>query len=131
MAVFASHQGTANRGLIRLAEELSWRLKRRAGPSMKANWYYIENDETVGPTTLEDLARRIGQTGETLLVWTQGMTEWTDAEAIPTLSQLVRSRSPLTAAAPETSIAAETVIHGKATLGKRLGNELSEYFVIS
>jgi uncharacterized protein DUF4339 len=98
---------------------------------MKANWYYIENDETVGPTTLEDLARRIGQTGETLLVWTQGMTEWTDAEAIPTLSQLVRSRSPLSAAAPETSIAAETVIGGKATLGKRLRNELSEYFVIS
>lgn len=37
---------------------------------MQANWYYIENDETVGPTTLEDLARRIGKSGELRLVWT-------------------------------------------------------------
>ena len=30
---------------------------------MQANWYYIENDETVGPTTLEDLARRHREVG--------------------------------------------------------------------
>jgi hypothetical protein len=98
---------------------------------MKANWYYIEDNETVGPTTLEDLAGRIKQTGQSRLVWTQGMAEWTDAEAVPTLSRRLRSPSPPSTAAPEGSIVAEPVIHEKPTLVQRLRQEFSEYLVIS
>jgi hypothetical protein len=100
---------------------------------MKANWYYIENDETMGPTTLEDLARRIGRTGESYLVWTQGMAGWTDAETVPALSRLLypTDRSPVAAPEPgkhgrKTSYASRTT-----ALKRRLGRELFEYITIS
>jgi hypothetical protein len=98
---------------------------------MQANWYFIENDETVGPTTLEDLARRIGKSGESRLVWTQGMAEWTDAGAVPALSRLFRSGSPPIPTASEPPIAVESVTQERAPLRQRLGRELYEYFMIS
>jgi hypothetical protein len=98
---------------------------------MQANWYYIENDETVGPTTLEDLARRIGRSGESRLVWTQGMAEWTDAGAVPALSRLFRPGSPLIPTASEPPTAAEPVTHERVPLKQRLGHELFEYSMIS
>jgi hypothetical protein len=98
---------------------------------MQANWYYIENDETVGPTTLEDLARRIGKSGESRLVWTQGMAEWTDAGAIPALSRLFRPGSPPIPTASERPIAVEPVTQERVPLKHRLGHELFEYSMIS
>jgi hypothetical protein len=99
---------------------------------MKANWYYIENDETVGPATLEDLARRIRHTGQSPLVWTEGMAEWTDAEAVPALSQLFRTTSRPSPAALERPIATDPVIDKQSTpLAHRLWHELSEYFMVS
>ena len=98
---------------------------------MKANWYYIENDETVGPTTLEDLARQIGRTGRSRMVWTEGMAEWTEAEAVPALSQLLRTTSRPSPAKIEPSIASDPAAPAKATLVQRLRHELSEYLVIS
>jgi GYF domain 2 len=98
---------------------------------MQADWYYIENDQTVGPTTLEDLARRIGQTGEIRFVWNQGMAEWTEAEAVPALSRLVRLASPPFAAALQRSNEPEPVILEKTSLVYRLRKELSEYLLIS
>ena len=98
---------------------------------MQANWYYIENDETVGPTTPEDLARRIGQSGESRLVWTQGMAEWTDAGAVPALSRLFRPGSPPIPTASEPPIAVEPVTQERVPLKQRLGHELFEYSMIS
>jgi hypothetical protein len=89
---------------------------------MQANWYYIENDETVGPMTLEDLARRIGRSGKSRLVWTQGMAEWTDAGAVPALSRLFRPGSP---------IAVQPITQERVPLKQRLGHELFEYSMIS
>jgi len=99
---------------------------------MKANWYCIENDETVGPMTLEDLARRIRHTGQSPMVWTQGMAEWMDAGAVPALSQHFRTTSRPPPAALERPIVADPVIekHG-APLMHRLRHELSEYLMIS
>jgi len=98
---------------------------------MKADWYYIDNDETVGPTTLEDLARRIRHTGQSPLVWTKGMTEWTDAEAVPALSQLFRTASRPSPAAFEPSVVVEPAVPETVTVVQRLRRELSEYLVIS
>jgi GYF domain 2 len=97
---------------------------------MKANWYYIENDETAGPTTLEDLVRRIGQTGESRLVWTQGMAEWTDAEAVPALSRFLKTAAPSSAATSERSHI-KAAGSKTAALKQRLGRELFEYIMIS
>ncbi len=99
---------------------------------MKANWYYIEDDEAVGPTTLEDLVRRIRHSGQSPLVWTQGMAEWTEAEAVPALSQLFRTTSrPSPAVFDESIVADPTVGEHKPPLMQRLRRELSEYLVIS
>jgi len=97
---------------------------------MQANWYYIENDQTAGPTTLENLAKFIGRTGETRFVWTQGMAEWTDAEAVPALSRLIRSASPPSAAALQRSNQVEPVVF-ETPFVHRLRKELSEYLIIS
>jgi GYF domain 2 len=98
---------------------------------MQAHWYHIENDQTVGPTTLEDLAALIGQTGETRFVWTQGMAEWTEAEAVPALSRLVRSASPSIHAASQRLNEPRPVVLEKTPLVNRLRKELSEYLIIS
>jgi GYF domain 2 len=98
---------------------------------MQANWYYIENDETVGPTTPEDLARRIGQSGESRLVWTQGMAEWTDAGAVPALSRLVQAAQQASAAAPGRPGMEAGAPPKAAALRQRLGHELFEYAMIS
>ncbi len=98
---------------------------------MKANWYYIENDETMGPTTLEDLARRIRKAGRSRLVWTEGMAEWAEADAVPALSQFFRTTSRPSPAKIEPSIASDTAAPAKSTLVRRLRRELSEYLVIS
>ena len=93
---------------------------------MKAKWYYVENDQTVGPTTLEDLAGRIKRAGQSHLVWTEGMAEWTDAKAVPALSRLFPSSAatfdPVDLAEPPAST---------ATLTQRLRHELIEYLIIS
>jgi hypothetical protein len=98
---------------------------------MQANWYYIENDETVGPATLEDLARRIGKSGESRLVWTQGMAEWAEAGAVPALSRLFRPGSPPNPTTSEPPIAVEPVMQERVPLKQRLGHELFEYSMIS
>lgn len=98
---------------------------------MKNEWYYIENDETIGPTTLDDLAERIRRAGQSQLVWTVGMTEWTDAKAVPALSRLLRAgiAQPLVATADSAGLVANSA--SKATFLQRLRDELIEYFIIS
>lgn len=98
---------------------------------MKADWYYIENEETVGPTTLEDLAWRIRYTGQSPLVWTEGMAEWTDAQAVPALSRLFRTTSPPSPAVIERSLVEDAQATKKAPLMQRLRRELFEYLMIS
>jgi hypothetical protein len=99
--------------------------------SMKANWYYIEGDKTLGPTTLEDLARRIRHAGRSRLVWTEGMAEWMDAEAVPALSQLFRKASRPSAATSNRSNVADPSRSKQVGLLQRLRRELSEYLIIS
>ncbi|MCP4620600.1 MAG: DUF4339 domain-containing protein [Bradyrhizobium sp.] len=98
--------------------------------SMKGNWYYIENNETLGPMTLDELARRVQRTGQSCLVWTEGMAEWTEAEAVPPLSRLFRSVPEPSQAAPWRSVGKQSA-HKYMALKQRLKHELSEYLVIS
>lgn len=99
---------------------------------MNTEWYYVEDGETVGPTTLEDIARRIKHAGHSRLVWKEGMAEWTDARAVPELSQLFRSARPQpSAATSEPAFPAEASAPKKATLSRRLQHELTEYLTIS
>jgi hypothetical protein len=101
-------------------------LLAKKDTSMKAKWYYVENDQTVGPTTLEDLSERLKFAGQSHLVWTEGMADWTDAKAVPALSRFFQS----TAATFNPGHLPEPPAP-KATLGRRLRHELTEYLIIS
>jgi len=58
---------------------------------MDAEWYYVENDTTIGPTTLAGVAEKCRRTdGESCLVWTEGMSDWADATTVPAISKLLR-----------------------------------------
>src|SRR5260370_30876779 len=100
-------------------------------PSMKAAWYYIEEDEIVGPTSLEEVARQIRREGQPRVVWTEGMTEWTDTTAVPTLSTLFRKVMPQSSAKDSgRADSAEPLAPKQATL-QHLRNELIKYLAIS
>jgi hypothetical protein len=98
---------------------------------MKAAWYHVDNDETVGPDTLEDIFLKIRLAGgRSRLVWTEGMSDWTDASAVPAFSQLFQPVSPRLS--PETRNRTKSSEPSAApTLSQRLRHELTEYLVIS
>jgi len=101
-------------------------LLAKKDTSMKAKWYYVENDQTAGPTTLEDLSERLKRAGQSRLVWTEGMADWTDAKAVPALSRFFQSSAATfnPGHLPEPPAT-------KATLRQRLRHELTEYLIIS
>jgi hypothetical protein len=100
---------------------------------MENEWYYAEGDQTVGPASIEEVARRIGRAkGPLPLVWKPGLSEWTDASVLADFLIALRSQ----AAAPAADIRAGQVTKqalpsGPAALARRAREELIEYFVIS
>jgi GYF domain 2 len=96
-----------------------------------ATWYYVDNDVTVGPTTLEDISRQIRLAGgQSRFVWTEGMSDWTDASMVPAFSQLFQSQSLRVSS--ETYDRTEPDEPSTAlTLSQWLRHELTEYLLIS
>jgi len=99
---------------------------------MKANWYFIENDETVGPITFADLAGRIRQSGQSPLVWTEGMVDWTEAESVPGLSHAPQTATRSSASSRfEPAGTERNVAPKRAAVLHRLQHEFFEYLMIS
>jgi hypothetical protein len=100
---------------------------------MDAWWYYSEDGETVGPTSVEEIANWIRQAkSQSHFVWTEGMPEWTEAGTVPEFSTEFQAASP--ALAPNAKFGAETKRASaakQATLAQRARNELIEYLGIS
>jgi len=98
---------------------------------MNAEWYYVENDITIGPTTLADVAQRFRRAeGEPCLVWTEGMSDWVDATTVPAISKFLQS-TPVRRLSPREATRADTAMPQKATLAQRARHELVEYLAIS
>jgi GYF domain 2 len=98
-------------------------LAPRKAP-MNREWFYIENDITVGPIALVDLAERFGRVkGEPCFVWTKGMSDWADARTVPAISKTLQSVPHATRS--------DTPVSQKTTLGQRARHELVEYIAIS
>jgi hypothetical protein len=76
---------------------------------MDADWYYVENDTTIGPTTLAGVVEKCRRTDGECLVWTEGMSDWADATTVPPISKLLR----------------------QAKLAQHVRRELVEYLAIS
>jgi hypothetical protein len=98
---------------------------------MNAEWFYVENDKTIGPTTLADVAERLRHAeGEPCFVWTEGMSDWTDAATVPAIRKLLQSKPTRTLSALEVADS-ETPTVQKPTLAQRARHELAEYLTIS
>jgi hypothetical protein len=98
---------------------------------MNSEWYYVEDDTTIGPATLADVAEKFrGDGGEPFLVWTEGMSDWADAAAVPAISKLLQSKSAPPSSVSE-AIHSDTAITQYATLAQRARRELVEYLAVS
>jgi hypothetical protein len=98
---------------------------------MNTEWYYVENDTTIGPATLVDLAERFRRAqGEPCFVWTEGMSDWADATTVPAILKLLQSTSarrfPVVQAAR-----ADAATPQEPSLAQRARHELFEYLAIS
>ncbi len=61
----------------------------------RIEWYYGDRGKIVGPLPFEDIAGRIIRApNDEHLVWTQGMTRWSDAKTIPTFTDCFRANPP-------------------------------------
>jgi len=99
---------------------------------MKPEWYYLENDTTVGPATLDVVAKQIVRTGNSCLVWKAGMADWSEARRVPALSQFVGTpalRAEI--ATPDRAGARASSASKRDNLSQRLRHELIEYLIIS
>jgi hypothetical protein len=66
-------------------------------------WYYAQNNQQLGPVTLDALRQMVagGQVGPADLVWTQGMAQWLPARSVPEVAGSVPSApAAMTGAAP-------------------------------
>jgi hypothetical protein len=98
---------------------------------MNPEWYYVEDDISIGPTTLADLAERFSRaSNEPYLVWTEGMSDWADANGVPAISKLLRSVPNRPLSGPQTTRLV-TAKPQKPTLIQRARHELLEYLAIS
>jgi len=86
---------------------------------MGGKWYYVADGKSIGPlSTAEVFQRIVLAKNESHLVWTEGMSDWAEAN---TRFEFVHAFSEVSAApAP-----------AKATLAQRARRELIEYIVIS
>ena len=54
-------------------------------------WFYVENENRVGPVTVEQIAHQVMNGGltRTALVWRHGLPDWTEAGRIPEIAALL------------------------------------------
>jgi hypothetical protein len=122
---------TAQRAIRMISVALDQETFVPKGTSMNAEWYYVEDDITVGPTTLADVAERFRRAeGEPCFVWTKGMSDWTDATTVPAIRKLLQSKPTRTLSALEMADS-ETAKVQKPTLAQRARHELAEYLTNS
>jgi len=93
---------------------------------MEAKWYYAENGESVGPTTSEEIVKRIEHgKDQPYLIWTDGASGWSNAGTISELSSDFAQQPNVDAQAVN---AAATK---RAALVHRARDELIQYLAIS
>lgn len=67
---------------------------------MDVRWHYLEAGRTVGPVSATDISRRMdAMRDQPVYVWAEGMTEWSDARALPEFSAAPASAKHETLAA--------------------------------
>jgi hypothetical protein len=100
---------------------------------MTEEWYYSEDGASVGPMSRADILRRIRKaTDQPHYVWTNGMSEWTDARTLPPFLSERRKESQSGTPSPgATNDARQPGTTGTVTLAHRARHELIAYVAIS
>lgn len=95
---------------------------------METRWHYLEGGQNVGPVSAKDIIRRVQVAGDQpLYVWTEGMSDWSDARAMPEFSPEF-SPGSLSKSAPGFSAPSTD---GHRTLAARARRELVNYLAVS
>jgi hypothetical protein len=50
---------------------------------MQGEWYYVKNDTTIGPVSLDELRQVLAIVNAPLMVWREGMHAWLDVREVP------------------------------------------------
>jgi hypothetical protein len=99
---------------------------------MNTEWYYIENDVVVGPTTFADLTEGFRRAeGGPCFVWTEGMSDWADAPTVPAILELLQSTSARHFPVVLRAAHADAASPRGPSLALRARHELLEYLAIS
>ncbi|HXY59569.1 MAG TPA: DUF4339 domain-containing protein [Methylocystis sp.] len=98
---------------------------------MATEWYYEEEEKVRGPVSAEEIVDRIRRAqGQPHLLWTAGLSEWTDARRLPQFSTEFQTEEP--APFEKTEVGAERRGKGgRETLVQRARHELIAYLAIS
>lgn len=92
---------------------------------MASVWYYVENGKKVGPVSAMELIHRIRDAkDQTHFVWTEGMSEWSDARTLREFSAEFKTEERRREPAMQAST-------GHATLAQRARHELIAYLTVS
>ena len=65
-----------------------------------AEWYVAQNNQPVGPMTLDELVSRLGTLGDQARIYGPGLADWTPARQVPVVAQRLGVAAPPTAGAP-------------------------------
>jgi hypothetical protein len=93
---------------------------------MEAEWYYAEDGKCVGPVSKEEILGWIVTAKDPEhLVWTAGLSEWTEARDLPQFSESLRGEAHFRGRGVKTMLA------GHADLAERARHELISYAAVS
>ena len=100
---------------------------------MEAKWYYSENGKALGPMSANEIADRIRQAeNEPHFVWIEGMSDWTDASAVPEFSAALQAAGTAYASGAEAGAGTRGASAARrASLAQRARRELYEFLVVS
>jgi hypothetical protein len=100
---------------------------------MEPQWYFAEDGNTAGPISTEEMALRIGKAKDrSHYVWTEGMSEWTDARLLQQFSGVFQGAEPAQRLSAKSSVdAGRPSSEGHGTLAQRARHELIAYLAVS
>jgi uncharacterized protein (TIGR00266 family) len=91
-----------------------------------AKWYVAQNNQPVGPMTLDELVSRLGTLGDQARIYGPGLADWTPARQVPVVAQRLGVAAPATAGAPRAA-APPPISYASAGGGARPPADVIDY----
>ena len=91
-----------------------------------AEWYVAQNNQPVGPMTLDELVSRLATLGDQARIYGPGLADWTPARQVPVVAQRLGVAAPPTAGAPRAA-APPPISYASAGGGQRRPADVIDY----